>query len=98
MEESRSILRTIYGLAARLYVRYVLSVVGAVAPSMISARRCARLIAAWQNGVCESFNGRFRDELLASERRRCVVEPADVLNPAGAENRVRAGHAARSYS
>ncbi len=28
----------------------------------------------WQNGVCESFNGRFRDELLADQQ--LVTEPA----------------------
>jgi len=31
----------------------------------------------WQNGTCESFNGRFRDEFLTTEqfcRRRCRTE------------------------
>jgi putative transposase len=28
----------------------------------------------WQNGVCESFNGRFRDEFLACEQFNTLLE------------------------
>ncbi|WP_084493477.1 integrase core domain-containing protein [Nocardia flavorosea] len=32
----------------------------------------------WQNGICESFNGRFRDEFLACEQF-CSLTEAQVL-------------------
>jgi transposase InsO family protein len=28
----------------------------------------------WQNGTCESFNGRFRDELLVCEQFNMLLE------------------------